>query len=148
VDAAQLQALETSDLATVGLAVGDQVGARRWPWQHAHADCWLRPWRGIVLSRLDPRAWCGTLAFQLVPKPEDVSRHVKSCYRAKLLRDNIPVLWCFGDHGDRVHWETLRGPFRVRPYADDLAEWIIAREGARCSKEMHLKHTTPRSAFT
>jgi len=55
---------------------------------------------------------------------EDVSGHVKSCYEAKLLRDDVPVSWCFGDHGDRMHRETLRGALRLRHYADGVAERI------------------------
>jgi len=70
---------------------------------------------------------------------ENVSGEVKSCYEAKLLRDNTLVLWCFGDHGDCIHRETLRCALQVRHYADDLAERIIARERARCSEEIHLK---------
>ncbi len=55
---------------------------------------------------------------------EDVNGHVKSCYEAKLLRDDIPLSWCFGDHGDRMQRETLRGALRVRHYAGGVAQRI------------------------
>ena len=60
--------------------VGDRVGAGRWPYSHAHPDCWGKPWAGVVLSETDPRAWANTLAFPVSsPDPAAVKEHVAEC---------------------------------------------------------------------
>ena len=110
------------------LLPGAVVGAHRWPWASAHPDAWGRPWSGVVRAVDDPRAWAGTLAFPVgAPDPEAVRAHVLWCRSAGLLADVVPVLWDFEAAGRRVYFETAS---RLRPFADDVAEWESAREAA------------------
>jgi hypothetical protein len=110
---------------------GAIVGARRWPHEHAHPDCWGRPWCGTVLALDDPRAWAGTLRFpDRVPTPSEAARHVAWCRSQGLLDGCVPVLWDFGGV-HRVHWESVGGERGVRAYAEDLAFWERARAAAR-----------------
>lgn len=112
--------------------VGTLVGAGRWPFAHAHPDCWNQPWSGTVLDVLDPQVWKGTIAFpgKRAPSREKVRAHVEWCRNQGLLGgDEIPVLWHFdGKTGPRVYWEKVE---KVVPYAEDLASWAAARELAR-----------------
>lgn len=105
------------------LPPGCEVGAERWPWSAAHPDCWGLPWKGVVLSPTDPRAWRGTLAFPRgEPDPVAVRAHVAR--HPALGASRVPVLWEFGE----VHWENAD---RLRPYAEDVAAWELARGAAR-----------------
>jgi hypothetical protein len=101
--------------------VGMTVGAQRWPYQAAHHDCWGKPWAGVVLAVDDPRAWTDTLAFPgRTPTQEEVSEHVARY----TFGGRTPVLWDFGSHGLKPHWERTDS---LRPYAEDLADWEVAR---------------------
>lgn len=66
---------------------GTQVGAERWPYDHAHPDCWQRPLAGEVLEVTDPRAWANTIAF-----PVAISR-TRLPSRATLRDANMRVGW-------------------------------------------------------
>ena len=83
--------------------VGQEVGARRWPYNSCHPDAWGTPHRGIVLAADDPRAGIGDHGL-----PAGV----------------VPVLWSFG----RVLFEPAD---RLHPYALDVALWRVERERAR-----------------
>lgn len=111
-------------------AIGTRVGARRWPHEHAHPDCWGRPWEGTVLAVDDPRAWAYTLRFpDRAPTPAEAAAHVAWCRSQGLLDGKVPVLWHFAD-AFCVRWESVGGEHGVRPYADDLARWQQARAAA------------------
>lgn len=102
------------------MQVGTLVGARRWANRHAHPDCWVRPWQGVVISKYDPKAWANTIAFPTAsPDVEAVKQHVDKCIKRGDLMDVIPVLWNFGDH-TKVHWEKSKS---LRTYDEDFAEW-------------------------
>lgn len=104
------------------LPPGTEVGAERWPLSAAHPDCWGLPWKGVVLSAADPRAWRETLAFpRREPNATAVREHLA---RHPLLgASRVPVLWEFGE----IHWEPADG---LRPYAEDVAAWALARRAA------------------
>lgn len=106
------------------MEVGTKVGARRWPYNAAHPDCWVRPHAGVVLSQRDPRAWQGTMAFgERLPTQAEVDRHVD--WIEKNIPDRkatLPVLWDF--FGEPcAYWESAAS---VKPYAEDLADWTQA----------------------
>lgn len=109
---------------------GDEVGAKRWPYQGAHPGCWTTPLRGIVLQRDDPRAWAGSIAFPGPhPNRAKVKTHVERCLAEDLLR-SVPVLWaCPRREGVemKVWWER---PESLRTYLDDCVEWEAARAKA------------------
>jgi len=108
------------------LAPGTLVGARRWPYSHAHPGCWLEPYRGVLLARNDPRAWAFTLfSPNGEPLPDEIDRHVQRCLAEGLLADVVPVLWDFREHGQHVHWEQLAG---VVPAGVDRDNWQRARQ--------------------
>lgn len=99
---------------------GTKVGARRWPYQAAHPDCWGKPWSGVVLAIDDPRAWENTITFPgRRPTRAEVAAHLD---RVGPVR-GVPVLWAFSD-GPQVHWERAES---LRPYAEDLADWFSQR---------------------
>ena len=107
---------------------GTEVGAKRWPYSACHSDCWEAPHKGIVLERDDPRAWARTMAFPSAePDPEAVKRHVAWCHKEFGESNSVPVLWLFAD-GPRVFWEPIDS---IRPYGEDLAEWMESRNAAR-----------------
>ncbi len=111
------------------MKIGTKVGAKRWPYAHAHPGCWNQPWVGTVVAKDDPRVWQGTIAFpgNRLPSAAKVKAHVEWCLSQGLLT-GIPVLWNFdGPTGPRVYWEK---PENVVPYADDLAAWELARAEA------------------
>jgi hypothetical protein len=116
------------------LPVGSVVGAGRWPFSHAHPDCWGLPWSGTLLAVNDPRAWYETLAFPCrdgqLPSQADVDAHVAWCESQNLLTKSddphVPVLWAFGSE-TQVWWEGIRGDYGVRPYEEDCALWERAR---------------------
>lgn len=94
---------------------GTLVGAERWPYDGR------RPWSGIVLDPIDPRAWAGSIAFPVDrPSPLAVACHVAWCETEGLLDDRIPVLWEFG----KVYWER---PAVVRRYDEDKILWRAHR---------------------
>jgi hypothetical protein len=109
-------------------SVGALVGCRyRWPFDHAHPDCWQAPYSGIVLAIDDVRAWTGTLAFPRCsypdgPPQDKVTAHVQRCLREGLLADSVPVLWTNHDGKQCVQWDS-----QLSPYADELLTWIAAR---------------------
>lgn len=107
------------------LAIGSIVGARRWPYSHAHPGCWGRPWSGVLLSNNDPRAWTDTLAFPgRCPTQAEVDAHLAQLASRGLdMGDDCPVLWAF-DSGPKVYWSEAD---LIRPYEDDLAEWELER---------------------
>jgi hypothetical protein len=108
------------------LTPGTLVGARRWPYSHAHPDCWQEPYTGILLALDDPRGWSFTLFSPGgEPPPEELEHHVRSCLAEGPLADVVPVLWDFREHGRRVHWEPLS---MVMPAEVDRASWQRARE--------------------
>jgi hypothetical protein len=74
------------------------VGSYRWPYSHAHPDCWGVPHVGTVLALDDPEAWIGTLAFQTAEEatPAAVTAHVQRCLAEGLLTTHVPVRWEFG----------------------------------------------------
>lgn len=113
------------------IRTGDLVGAHRWPYSHAHPDCWLEPLRGVVLDLDDPRAWKGSIAFsghkRLTRKL--VSAHVEWCRAQGLLTDTVPVLWTLATLDEvKVFWETKDSLVSVEA---DRAAWIEAREENR-----------------
>jgi len=60
--------------------------------------------QGTVLSKCDPRAWAGTLAFpEADPDPSKVKAHVRK--HVALLNDKHPVLWdTFSE--PKVYWDS------------------------------------------
>lgn len=107
------------------IAIGTEVGARRWPYHHAHPGCWGAPWKGTLLAKTDPRAWANTMAFPTpTPNPTAVRRHVRD--HAGFLT-SVPVLWDFGTDGFKVYWEP---PAALRTYLQDVAVWERERAGA------------------
>jgi hypothetical protein len=104
------------------LMPGTEVGAQRWPWWAAHPSTWGRPWKGVVLSPADPRAWKNTLAFPRgQPDPVAIREHLAR--HATLGVTRVPVLWEFGE----VEWESADA---LRPYTEDVAAWELARQAA------------------
>jgi hypothetical protein len=88
---------------------------------HAHPDCWQRPWKGEVLAHNDPRAWTNTLAFHSTPSQAEVDAHLANLAERGLdVTDKTPVLYCWG-----VAWETAE---KVAPYAVILRRWFDARK--------------------
>lgn len=114
---------------------GDVVGAQRWPYSAAHPDCWQPPWKGVVLDIEDPRAWANTLAFPAdAPDPQAVRAHVAYC-RANIpnaFARTVPVIWDFGQHGKKCHWEVVSG---LRLYAEDYLDWLHKRSLAQTTQE-------------
>lgn len=107
-------------------APGTRVGASRWPYSGHHTDGWQPPHAGTVLAQDDPRAWAGTLEFpEAMPDHGRVSAHVASCRLRGILSERTPVAWDFG----RVYWES-----DVRPYAEDVAAWELARATQRATE--------------
>lgn len=108
--------------------VGQEVGARRWPFSTGHLGNWGAPWKGLVLDPSDPAAWANTGAFPTSdPDPEQVQQHLARVGDT----GRVPVQWDFG--GSKVvYWERRS---TLRPYADDLAAWETARqlEMMKCS---------------
>lgn len=115
------------------LAIGTVVGAGRWPYHHAHPDCWGKPWQGVVIPDDDPRAWTDTLAFSGVPTREQVRAHLDWIKREVDPHypdepERVPVLWDFGDGGYKVWWERVGADqYGVKPYGDDLRLWVESR---------------------
>lgn len=111
------------------MKVGTSVGCEyRWPYAHAHPDCWTKPYRGTVVAKDDPRAWARTLAFpQDRPDPAAVAAHVRRCeelYGPD--RDVCPVLYVW-DGEEVVMWERESA---LKPYAIMLRLWRSARAAA------------------
>ncbi|MEM3452127.1 MAG: hypothetical protein QW835_00675 [Candidatus Hadarchaeum sp.] len=105
------------------LPPGTVVGAGRWPPIG-------KPWKGIVLSQDDPRAWARTLAFpNRTPSEEEARQHVLWCKERGLLGpERVPVLWTFksdlGGEYQIIYWETVGdGKHDVKPYEMDLELW-------------------------
>lgn len=119
--------------------IGTLVGAGRWPYAHAHPDCWNRPWAGTVLAKDDPRVWKGTIAFpgKRAPSAAKVKEHVEWCLAQGLLANEVPVLWHFdGKGGPRVYWEKVE---KVVAYADDVVSWERARAEERALRSEERK---------
>lgn len=113
---------------TKQLEPGTLVGAKRWPYDAAHPDCWGTPWSGTVLGIKDPQAWAHTMAFPVAhPEPRKVAEHVAWC-QAQGFAMTVPVLWDFGASGKVVYWER---PESLRPYGEDYMAWVAARQKAR-----------------
>lgn len=110
---------------------GTLVGSKRWPYAHAHPDCWNRPWSGTLLSVDDPRAWKDSVALGPgVPSKQATAAHVAWC-RAQGGLSTVPVLWHFdGPKGPRIYWER---PEDLRPYAVDVADWETELAAARAA---------------
>ena len=127
------------------LPIGTEVGARRWPYEGAHPDCWGRPWKGVTLAQNDVRAWTGTFAFMGTPTQDEVDRHIAWCHGLNLLeKEKVPVLWDFvnqiGEPYQKVQWETYgNGAHDVRPYVDDLAIWEKELHANRVRTRSHLR---------
>ncbi|WP_035538924.1 hypothetical protein [Paraburkholderia hospita] len=110
------------------LAVGDAVGARRWPYASAHPDAWGTPWKGILLAVNDPRAWAGNPAL----RSQQAIDQQAWCHEHGSLADTVPVLWDFGDR-QAVFFQSVARDDRchaLRPYADDCREWEAAYAAA------------------
>lgn len=106
-------------------APGTEVGCEyRWPYDHAHPDCWQPPHKGVVLALDDPRAWRGSVAFPRAEMltPEAVTKHVEWCLSEKLLFDKVPVLYTQESGEQFMQWDS-----KLRPYAEELAAWEAAR---------------------
>lgn len=136
-----------------GFTVGMEVGAGRWPWHGAHPDCWGKPWKGMVLSPDDPRAWESTIAFpgtSQVPTRGEVLLHlwsVKNMYhwafkehmspemwRKEYDKPNtFPILWDF-DGKRKVFWARPAKHdldiYGAKPYKLDLLLWKKERRTA------------------
>ncbi len=96
----------------------------RWPYDHAHPDCWEAPHRGVLLANNDPRAWTGTIAFPRgVPSQKAVNAHLASLAERDIPLTGLPVLYDFN-----VCWEIAE---KVKPYDVIYAEWEAAREAKR-----------------
>lgn len=108
---------------------GEVVGAGRWPYSHAHPDCWLEPLQGMVMEIDDPLAWRETFAFpeKSLPPRTSVRNHVATCQSQGLLLNEVPVLW-ETDKGPKVLWESVDS---LRSYAQDYTEWTRDRAEAR-----------------
>jgi hypothetical protein len=120
--------------------VGMKVGAERWPYHAAHPGCWGKPWEGVVLAVDDPRAWTDTLAFPgRTPTQEEVSAHVARF----TFTGRTPVLWDFGPHGLKAHWERTES---LRPYGEDLAAWEAERAERLASYEAPASGVRARAA--
>jgi len=104
--------------------VGMSVGARRWPYHGAHPGCWATPLRGTVLDKSSAKAWEGTWYEE-----HDQARHshLRWCEQEGLLESTVPVLWISSSGEEFVFWESSRC---LRPYAEDLAEWLRHRAQA------------------
>jgi hypothetical protein len=115
----------TTESKTTGFPVGLEVGAERWPYNHAHPDAWRSPHKGVVLSENDPRAWQDTLTFDGLPTQAQVDAHLAQL-KARGDRDDerVPVLWSFG----RAYWERRKS---LRPFRDDVRAWEKSRQQAR-----------------
>ena len=116
-------------MTTQKYEVGATVGAGRWPYTHAHPDCWLEPLQGTVLRVDSPSAWRGTFAFpgKDLPSQQEVTHHVLTCQSQGLLLSEVPVTW-ETDKGPKVYWEHVDS---LRSYAQDYAEWTRERAEAR-----------------
>lgn len=109
------------------MKIGTKVGAERWPYSHAHPDCWMQPWHGWLLAVNDTRAWVKTIAFpSRKPNQAKVDEHVSWCHAQGLLDANVPVFWIFGAE-KTVHWERLEA---LVPYQVDVQNWRRARAAA------------------
>lgn len=105
--------------------VGTEVGAERWANSAAHPDCWLQPWKGVVLEVTDQRAWMGTIAFPTgTPTVAQIRTHLAAVAPSLT---SVPVLWDFGAYGLKVYWER---PAALRRYAVDVELWESARAAA------------------
>lgn len=97
------------------------VGAQRWPYHAAHPECWLQPWKGVVLDRDDPRAWAESVAFPTKrPNRQQVKAHVAA---HPTLANKLPVLWNFGTY-KKIFWESVEN---LRSYEGDVAAWEADR---------------------
>lgn len=106
------------------IAVGSAVSTEyRWPYDHAHPDCWGRPHRGVLLAQNDVRAWTGTLAFHSTPSQAEVDAHLANLAERGIPLTGTPVLYVWG-----VAWETTE---KVRPYHEILSMWLDARRAKR-----------------
>lgn len=124
---------------------GQAVGAERWPYSGAHPDCWLQPWRGVVLAQDDPQAWVDSMVKAKIygrPTRAEIRTHIAhmeqlwaecpaTCGRGPLFT-RVIVLWDFGG-GEQV--VMREDPARVRPYRADVAAWRAAREARRAELE-------------
>lgn len=110
---------------------GTEVGCEyRWPYDHAHPDCWQPPHKGVILALDDPRAWKDTIAFpNRLPEQAEVTKHVEWCLSQQLLQGSVPVLYISSLDGEElkfVQWDS-----KLRPYAEELAAWEAARQAKR-----------------
>lgn len=113
---------------------GTEVGrSSRWPYRHFHPDNWMPPHKGIVLALDDPSAWRGSLAFpNEPPTQEECTKHVQNCLKRGLLQDTVPVLWTSSLNGEQfMQWDS-----KLRPYAEELAAWEVARKEAYSSNNI------------
>ncbi|ENO77981.1 hypothetical protein B447_14749 [Thauera sp. 27] len=122
----QLDLFAPTDTAFIGVEVGAEVGARRWPWASRSPDQWIQPVRGIVISRRDDRIWVGSVLGHS-PSQEEIDRYVAA--RADRLNGSIPVIWDYGPIGlgKTAMWESVAD---LRSYAEDLADWQLERAKA------------------
>lgn len=110
-------------------APGTEVGCEyRWPYDHAHPDCWQEPHKGVVLALDDPRAWNNSLAFPGSMYPDGppqaaLTAHVEKCLANGLLTTHVPVLYTNTLDGTTfMQWDS-----KLRPYADELTAWATAK---------------------
>lgn len=109
----------------VGMAVGCSY---RWPYSAAHPDCWLAPYKGVILAITDPAAWSKTLAFSAeFPDAGKVAKHVEWCLSQGHLKGSVPIRY-ETDSGHFVQWDSVDS---LSPYADAVREWRIARAESR-----------------
>ena len=123
---------------------GQAVGGSRWAYDHAHSDCWLAPWRGVVLAIDDPRAWVNSMVKAKVygkPTRAEIRAHIthleqlwRDCPPAKgsppIFASTVIVLWDFGDEKKIMH-ESAES---LRPFAADVAAWEAARAEKRAEE--------------
>ena len=121
--------------STLYPAPGTEVGCEyRWPYDHAHPDCWQKPHKGVVLALDDPRAWRNSLAFPATmypdgPPQDKLTAHVEKCLSNGLLTSHVPVLYVNTlDGTEFIQWDS-----KLRPYADELTAWNKARDEKRAT---------------
>lgn len=111
--------------AACSLPIYTLVGAKRWPYEGNHPDCWRKPIAGVLLPLNDVRAWRNTLAFPNgTPSQEAVDAHCAKVLKDHGERGESPVIW-YGQDGCFIHWEFHEN---LRPYADDVKAWEEARQ--------------------
>lgn len=105
---------------------GTKVGCEyRWPYDHAHPDCWQPPHEGVILHLDDPKAWEGSIAFPEGTSDQGkITEHVLKLLKDGLLKTHVPVLYTNSMDGSQfMQWDR-----KLRPYNEELDAWSIARQ--------------------